>query len=644
MVALARKRFDNALSYDRKNREQAREDLDFLSGNQWHPQDVNERKIGKRPTLTINRMPQFLKQVANEVRKNRPAITCTAGDGLADARAAEVYEGLIRAIERVSGAGRVYSKAVESSAGCGMGHFRLSLEYEDDASFDMGLRVRSIKNPFSVVWDPNAAMDDKSDAKFCFVYQDLSEEEFKASYPNAAVNPWATPTSGSVSGTGYRAGGKTITVCEYWQVKEEPVRLVELKHDQPWYAAEGMQMATGEVTTLEDPDDQELLALTQQGFSLVRARQSKRKKVCMYLLGGNEVLEGPVEWPGQRIPIFTVIGDEVELGDETVRGSLLRFAKDAQRLLNYYVSADVEMHALAPKVPFILTLRQVQGLEHLWNTANQSNRPYLAYNDVDDEGEVKAPRPSRESGIGTNPGLMAGAQNAGQYLKDTTGIYDASLGQRSNETSGVAIEARDSQSDTGTFNYVDNLAHTVEAMGREMVNVIPLIYSPGRQIRILGPDDKQAVIDLAQAGIDLSIGKYDVVVKVGPAFETQREEMRAAFVDLAKNAGPLGVLYHIEIARLYDYHGSDDFAAKLEQAAMAMGLLPPPPGAMPALPPPGMPGQMPQGMPPGMPPGPPMPGDPLANVIPFPPAGAPAPGPRVGPQPPFPGAAGLAGI
>lgn len=645
LISEARKRFDNAINWDRKNREQAREDLDFLAGNQWHPTDINERKLAKRPMLTLNKMPQALKQVSNEVRKNRPAIKCTAADGLANPAAAEVYEGLIRAIERVSGAGRVYSRAVEQSAGCGMGHFRLSLEYEDDESFDMGLRIRSVRNPFSVVWDPSAIQDDKGDAKYCFVYEEVSEEEFKKLYPNASTNPWSSPSQRApVAQSTWRVSGRTVTVCEYWLVKEEPIRLIKAKHDRPWYDDQaGMQTPTGEEVILEDPDDIELASVAQQGFSIIAARRAMRKRVCMYLLGGNDILEGPIETPFTRIPVFTVVGDEVEVGDETIRGSLIRPAKDPQRLLNYYATADVEMHALAPKVPFILTARQIAGLEHLWATANQSTRPYLIYNDVDEEGDIKAGKPSRESGIGTNPGLMAGAQAATQYIKDVTGIFDASYGNRSNETSGKAIEARDAQSDTGTFNYVDNLANTVEAMGREMVAVIPKVYSPDRQIRILGEDDAPAIIDLAQAGIDLNRGKYDVAVKLGPAFETQRQEMLSGMIDMAKNAGhpAFQILLYTKIAKLQDFHGSEELASELEAAAQSLGLLPPPPGAAPpGMPPGAMPGA-PGGAPPDMmqagPGGPPA----LANIIPFPPAGPPASSARVAPRPMPQGARGF---
>jgi hypothetical protein len=47
---------------------------------------------------------------------------------------------------------------------------------------------------------------------------------------------------------------------------------------------------------------------------------------------------------------------------------------------------------------------------------------------------------------------------AADDIKSVTGQYNASLGQTSNERSGKAILARQRESDTGTYHYVDNYA------------------------------------------------------------------------------------------------------------------------------------------------------------------------------------------
>ena len=52
----------------------------------------------------------------------------------------------------------------------------------------------------------------------------------------------------------------------------------------------------------------------------------KSHKVEHYLLSGEEVLEGPNEWPGRYIPIFPVIGSETALETKTIRSGLIRFA------------------------------------------------------------------------------------------------------------------------------------------------------------------------------------------------------------------------------------------------------------------------------------------------------------------------------
>jgi hypothetical protein len=63
---------------------------------------------------------------------------------------------------------------------------------------------------------------------------------------------------------------------------------------------------------------------------------------------------------------------------------------------------------------------------------------------------------------------------------------------------------------------------------------------------------------------DLSIGKYDVVVTVGPSFTTQRTEARQSmseFIQYYPAAAPLiGDLY----AKSMDWPGADDMAERLE--------------------------------------------------------------------------------
>lgn len=132
---------------------------------------------------------------------------------------------------------------------------------------------------------------------------------------------------------------------------------------------------------------------------------------------------------------------------------------------------------------------------------------------------------------------------AAEDIKAVTGLYDASLGARSNETSGVAIRERQREGDTATYHYIDNMSRAIEQCGRVIIDLIPHIYDTPRAVRILGPDNEEQVVAINQLFIDpktgqeymhdLQLGKYDVAVKVGPSFESRRQEMTEAMIELA---------------------------------------------------------------------------------------------------------------
>jgi hypothetical protein len=73
IVREAKEAFSAARDAEKKNREQALDDLKFARlGMQW-PADIERtRSIEKRPMLTINRLPAFIRQVVNDARQNRP--------------------------------------------------------------------------------------------------------------------------------------------------------------------------------------------------------------------------------------------------------------------------------------------------------------------------------------------------------------------------------------------------------------------------------------------------------------------------------------------------------------------------------------------------------------------------------------------
>jgi len=159
------------------------DDLRFAAGspdNQWQwPRDVlgtrgavQGQTAGARPCLTINKLPQHIRQITNDQRQNRPSGKVIPVDDKADVEVADILDGIIRHIEYISDADVAYDTACECQVQFGEGYFRILTEYCDDTTFDQDIKIGRIRNAFSVYLDPNIQDPCGSDAKYGFITQD----------------------------------------------------------------------------------------------------------------------------------------------------------------------------------------------------------------------------------------------------------------------------------------------------------------------------------------------------------------------------------------------------------------------------------------------------------------------------------------
>lgn len=547
IVEAARERMDDAVNADLKNRELALDDLQFLAGWQWQEDERTARETEGRPVITINRLPQFVRQVTGDIRKLNPAVKVFPADDAATPDVAEVYEGLIRGIEYRSDASSVYEGAAESAAQCGMGAFRILTDYESDDSFDQEISIRRIENPFSVYWDPSSRMPTREDAKFCFVTEQLAEAEFKRQFPGKSMVD--AQHDGQTDGLQHWYSGGAVIVAEYFWLEPVKKRIG--------------QLADGRV--VEDP---------VEGMNLVRTRTVEAHKVMWAKVSGQDVLDGPAEIPCDYIPVVAVIGEEMHVGEEVVRSSVIRFAKDAQKLYNYWRSAQTEVVALQPKSPYLVTAKQVRGLEDFWAAANDSNRPYLPYNP-----DEAAPPPQRIPPPVPSSAMMQEVASAAEDMKATTGIYDAGLGARSNEQSGVAIRQRQLESDISTSIYTDNLAKSIAHCGRILVSMIPRVYDTARNLRMVTDDGAEKMVPVNGMDFDLmsgavpvnplADGRYDVRVSVGPNYTTRRQETQEGMIQFVQAFPQAATVAGDLLAKAMDWPDADKLAERLRK------LLPP---------------------------------------------------------------------
>ena len=138
------------------NRQQGLEDLKFVSaGEQWPVELQNSRNLESRPILTINKLDGYCRQVTNQQRQQRPRIKVHGMNSQADAKTAQVLEGICRHIEVNSNADNAYDTAFDYAVRMGWGFIRLITKYVSDDSFDQDIYIDAVDNPFTVYFDPN---------------------------------------------------------------------------------------------------------------------------------------------------------------------------------------------------------------------------------------------------------------------------------------------------------------------------------------------------------------------------------------------------------------------------------------------------------------------------------------------------------
>jgi hypothetical protein len=318
---------------------------------------------------------------------------------------------------------------------------------------------------------------------------------------------------------------------------------------------------------------------------IIASRKVRSHKVEHYLLSGEEVLEGPNQWPGRYIPIFPVIGSETALETKVIRSGLIRFSRDPQQLYNFWRSAAAEAIALAPRAPFLATPAMIAKFKGQWDTQNTVARPYLLY---EPDPDAPSGRPLREPPPDIPAALVQESAQASDEMKATTGIYDAALGARSNEISGVAIRARESQGGVSALHYQDNLMATLNHLGKALIDLVPKIYDSERIVRIMREDESHEPvrINVPVMGADgkpmllndLSQGTYDVRVKIGPSYATRRAEAADSMLQFMQAVPQAASVAGDLVARNMDWPGADEIAERLRRMLppQVTGETPPP--------------------------------------------------------------------
>jgi hypothetical protein len=557
-----------AMEAEGENRVKGIECLEFLDGHQWDDDIYNQRKMARRPSLTINHTRTFRNRVVNNMRQQRPRIKVhPVGDG-ADTDTAEVVGDIVRHVENLSKADIAYDTAGASAVDIGWGYLRLVADYIDEKSMEQEIKILPVRNTFTVYIDPASTMPDGSDAEWVIITEKMKRSEYARQYPDADNVEFIK------TGTGDNFAQwetKTeIRLAEYYRICRKTMRLYQLQDGSTAFA-----------------DDLKRAGVATDHPIITGSRMSFRRAVEWYKVNGREIVdsrriddkEGPI--PGQWIPVVRCEGNVLDLNGRVRRKGMIEDLVGPAQMFNYWRTAETEQLALSSKAPWIGPEGFRNGHPE-WNDANQTPYSSLEYAivTIEQPDGTKTPLgpPQRQQAIEVPAGFVQAAQSAQQDLMAVAGMpHEPGQDSPGAVVSGVALQKRQALSDIGHYQYYDNQTQMIAQVGRIILGWIPVYYSSQRMQRIIGEDGVPSMVEINKPeqdpqnpGVttvknDLTVGRYDVVMDTGPGYDTKRQESAESMIALM--ATPMGKEVAAKgadiVLRTFDWPGADQLADRM---------------------------------------------------------------------------------
>lgn len=464
-------------SYWSDNYSEANIDLKMAAGDaqtHWGNAYSVRQKAGKL-TMVINELPQFIHQVTNDIRQNVPSIkVLPISDG--DIETGKIFSGLFRAIEDHSHADEVCDTASEYAVKCGIGFMRIDHDYCDDESDEQEVIFKTVPDPLSVWIDPASVEYDGRDAMGAIALEPISKKDFERLYPKKKFSSFTDPKA---------------------------------------------------------TDNKDSIILGEVFVKEYTGARGKKAIISRYKFSGEDML-AKTTFPGKYIPIVPIYGEVTWIEGKRIIAGLIRQARDPQLRLNHWACKEQEILSMAPIAPVMAVEGTLVNERNQWQSPGTETVLEYRLKDLDGNDAVQ---PTRLQPPPVPTGIINAMEGAKQNIKESLGMYNASIGEKSNEVSGVAIDARKHEGDVATFHFPDNVRRSYGHMGEIAIDMFPVVYDTPRIVQTLNEefDVKMVGINGAQMQegqekpYDLRKGKYRVRVTTGASYTTKRQE-EAAFM------------------------------------------------------------------------------------------------------------------
>lgn len=511
----ALKMYDEYKSYWEENYREAAIDLKMAVGDPYTHYGLGwDEKYSKPSSAMVvdNELPQYIHQVTNDIRQNVPSIkVLPVADG--DVETGEIFTGLFRAIEDHSHADEVCDTAAEYAVTCSIGFMRIDHDYCNDESDEQEIVFKTVPDPLSNWLDPASVEYDGRDANGAICLEVISKKEFERLYPKKTISSFVDPK--------------------------------------------------GDVSKMDS------IVLAEIFIREISGARGKKYTVRRYKFSGEEEL-GQTVFPGKYVPLVPIYGQVTWIDGKRVLSSLIRQARSPQRRLNHMLSKESQVLAQAPIAPILA----VEGT--LVNERKQYQIPglenALEYRQTDLDGNT-APPPIRLQPPSASTGFLEAIASAKEAIKASMGIYNAGLGKREGNASGIALEQLDRSGDVATFHYPDNVRRSYGHMGEIAIEMIPVIYDTPRIVQTLNDETDVIMVGINGAPMqadqkqpyDLAKGKYRVRITTGASYTTKRQEESAFLQEVFKADPELIKIGGDLLFKSMDTPGAQAMAARMKK-------------------------------------------------------------------------------
>jgi hypothetical protein len=550
-IAKLKKFASKANKYMKDQTERIKADLEFVGGEQFTDDADRKHRGDSRAEFKFNLTKQYCNQIINQYNKNPYGITIEARKQEAVDKAV-IAQSIIRGWEAQEDAQDKYGVAIDNQVKCGVGYVVLSNDYTSKEGWDQEVKITPIYSPEMVIYDPLAKAVDGADATEVAFVEHIGHEVAESMCGEDENIDFDYITS-PLEGTTWEAPEGSVELITYFRLKKKSTKLI-LGSDGNNYT----------------PDKK-----MPRGVKSTKERNVVKTVVSVYKIIGEKVI-AETELPLSRLPIIPFFGEIIRRRNKLDRVGIVYFAKDPARLINWTASLTAERIAISPKTTRYVDGKSIIKYKDFWQQANKLNPPYLPYDSKVGDETFNPPTDSNPS-VNLSDTSTA-QQNYQQLLSGVLGMSEngAVTEQGLNETA-TSILTRNKSKELANFQYMNNAAKSIKAVGRVLLEMMSIIYDTERMVPVVSEENGKQMVSIDYQQLDIIPDELEVNIEAGPMQATERNEELNGLLALGTMLGPdVALAFADDIVSNTNWKNAKSVAAKLKQMATTkLGLTDP---------------------------------------------------------------------